>query len=171
MEERKLVYSRGNFLNVYEEGRFTIVDVKPAVVILPITNDGKLVMIEQYRKAVDQTILEFPAGKVDDGEDFLTAAKRELKEETGYTAREWHYIIEVFVSPGYTTEKFSMWCASSLTQGEQNLDEGERLNVIEIAPEILWDGIQAGYEKYNIDAKSYLLLLQWLLYTHKIDPN
>lgn len=126
-------------------------------------------MIKQYRKVVNQVILEFPAGKADQDENLLEAAKRELQEETGYTAENWIHIAEVFASPGYTTEIFSMWLARDLKKGEQNLDEGENLDVVEYSPLELWHGYNKNPKEYNLDCKSYALLMRYLIQYYSLE--
>jgi ADP-ribose pyrophosphatase len=95
------------------------------VCIVPVTNDGKIVLVEQFRKPVEQHILEVPAGRIDPGEDTLDTAKRELKEETGYVAEEVYKLGEILPCPGYSTEILHIYIAKKLSPGDQNLDFGE----------------------------------------------
>jgi ADP-ribose pyrophosphatase len=103
------------------------------VCILPITKDGKLVLVRQYRTPVNEIILEFPAGKKDAGEASLITAKRELKEETGYTAASWHDCGEILPCPGYSSEKLSLYIAEDLTAGATDLDHGEVVETVEMS--------------------------------------
>ena len=95
------------------------------VCIVPVLENGDLVLIKQYRTPIKKTIYEFPAGKIDPGESTLETAKRELKEETGYSAKEWYEIGETYPSPGYSTELLHIFIAKDLKEGETNLDHGE----------------------------------------------
>ncbi|TWO68642.1 NUDIX hydrolase [Caenimonas sedimenti] len=116
-----------------------------AVCIVPILDDGRLVMERQYRHPIGQVVIEFPAGKVDPGEDRLACAKRELLEETGYVAREWAFAATMHPTMAYSNEFIDIWFARGLTLTERKLDEGEFLEVITATPQELlaWcrDGI------------------------------
>ena len=109
-----------------------IVEHNGAVAIVPITNDGKLVMVKQFRYPTGQVILEIPAGKIDQGEtDPLLTAKRELKEETGYTAQNLHYLGKLNPSVAYTEEVIHLYAATGLTPGETSFDDDEALDIVE----------------------------------------
>ena len=96
-----------------------------------ITNDGKIALVKQYRKPFDEVILEVPAGKFDFvGEDPLEAMKRELREETGYTASEWHFLTRMKPSVGYTTEELHIFLAKDLTPGETDFDDNEAIDQV-----------------------------------------
>ena len=113
-----------------------------AVMIVPLLEaaDGamQLVLERQYRYPVQQEIIEFPAGKLDPGEDTLACAQRELREETGYTAREWARAGVLHPVVSYSTEFIEVWFARGLTLGERRLDEGEFLDVFTASPEQLY---------------------------------
>ncbi len=96
-----------------------------AVAIVPVLDDGRLVLVRQHRYPVGKVLLEWPAGKLDAGEDPLLCAMRELREETGYTAREWAYGGEIHNAPAYSTESIWIWFARGLTAGDTQLDMGE----------------------------------------------
>lgn len=106
-----------------------IVERQPAVGIVAITENDEIILIKQYRKAIDKEIYELPAGMVDFGEEPQKAALRELKEETGYDAKKSDYLLEVYSSPGFTNEKLFIFYAEGLTAGDQHLDEFEHLTV------------------------------------------
>ena len=105
-----------------------------AVCVIPVTEDNRAVVERQYRYPIDSVITEIPAGKLDSSaEDRLEAAKRELREETGITADEWIDMGVFYSAPAYSDEKITMYLARKLHFGQQELDEGEFLNV-ELVP-------------------------------------
>lgn len=113
-----------------------------AVMIVPLLDSeaGLQVVLErQYRYPVEQLIVEFPAGKLDPGEDVLACALRELREETGYTAREWARAGILHPVVSYSTEIIEVWFARGLHPGERALDEGEFLEVFAAPVERLQD--------------------------------
>jgi len=98
-----------------------------AFVILPLLDDGTVLMERQYRYPLHQVFIEFPAGKIDKGEDSLLAAKRELEEETGYTGGEWQFVTTIHNAIAYSDEHLDLYLARGLRAGEQKLDDGEFL--------------------------------------------
>jgi ADP-ribose pyrophosphatase len=97
--------------------------------VIPLFDDGRVLMESQYRYAMGKVMYEYPAGKLDPNEDSLTCAKRELLEETGYTAREYVYLTRVHPIISYSTEFIDIFVARGLTAGERKLDEGEFLEI------------------------------------------
>lgn len=112
-----------------------------AVMIVPLLADAqgelRVVLERQYRFPVGQVIVEFPAGKRDGGEDLLLCAQRELREETGYQAREWAHAGVLHPLVAYSTEFIDIWFARGLVAGERALDQGEFLDVITATPDEL----------------------------------
>ena len=100
-----------------------------AVMVIAQMNDGRFVMERQYRYPVQRVMIEFPAGKLDAGESCLACAQRELREETGFTAREWARAGLLHPVISYSTEFIEVWFARGLTAGPQKLDAGEFLEV------------------------------------------
>ena len=96
-----------------------------AVMIVPLLDDGRLVLERQFRYPVARVLLEFPAGKIDAGEATLACAQRELLEETGYRAREWACAGVLHNAPAYSTEGIEIWFARGLSAGDRRLDDGE----------------------------------------------
>jgi ADP-ribose pyrophosphatase len=109
-----------------------------AVVILPLLPDGRVLLERQFRYPNGQVFIEFPAGKIDPGEDHLACAKRELQEETGYTAGKWRFVCTIHNAIAYSDEHLELFLAEDLVPGEQRLDEGEFLETFTATvPELL----------------------------------
>lgn len=100
-----------------------------AVMIVPLLDDGRLVMERQFRHPLARVMLEFPAGKIDPGEAPFVCAQRELAEETGYHARDWARAGILHNAIAYSTEGIEIWFARGLTLGKQRLDDGEFLDL------------------------------------------
>jgi len=94
-------------------------------VVVPVTSDGKIVMVTQHRFPVNQVLLELPAGKLSKGEDPLLCAVRELEEETGYKSDNVKLLGSIYTTPGYSTEKLWIYLAKDLKPGDHNREEGE----------------------------------------------
>lgn len=115
-----------------------------AAVILPVLNDGRLVLIRQYRHALKRIFWEVPAGKRDPNEEPLQTAHRELKEETGYQAKNMHLMTVIHPVIGYADEEMFLYVATDLIHGEKKLDPGEHLEVYELTPQEVWNLIEKG---------------------------
>lgn len=99
--------------------------------IAAVTDDRKIALVEQFRKPFEEVILEVPAGKFNTpDEDHLEAAKRELREETGFTAEKWTLMTAMKPSVGYTTEELYIYLAEGLTAGETDFDDNEAIDDI-----------------------------------------
>lgn len=109
-----------------------LVEVGGAVGIVAITDDNKVVLVKQFRKPIEKPIFEIPAGKLEKNENPKECAERELKEETGYSAKNIKLIHKFFTSAGFSNEIMFVYLATGLTPGENNLDADEFLDVYEI---------------------------------------
>jgi ADP-ribose pyrophosphatase len=105
-----------------------------AVMIIPILPDGQVVMERQWRYPLSRAFIEFPAGKIDEGEPPLETCVRELREETGYTAEKFTFVATINNAISYSNEHIDIYLAEGLTAGEAKLDDGEFLDVLSVAP-------------------------------------
>jgi ADP-ribose pyrophosphatase len=103
-----------------------------AAAVVPMKDDGTVVLIRQFRHAAGGFIYEIPAGKLSPGEDPLHCAARELEEEVGYRASSFELLSSIFTAPGFADEVIHVYKATGLTQGRQQLDRDEVLEVIEM---------------------------------------
>lgn len=116
-----------------------------AVVVIAILDDGRLLFERQFRYPPRRVFLEFPAGKIDPGEEILTTGQRELLEETGYTARDWRYLGVMHPCIGYSNEKIEIFLARGLErQAGQKLDHGEFLDVLTLSLDEAIEGVREG---------------------------
>ena len=129
-----------------------------AVAVVPVLDDGRLVLVRQYRYPVAKVLLEWPAGKRDAGETTLACAMRELQEETGYTAREWAYGGEIHNAAAYSSESIWIWFARGLVAGPQRLDSGEFVETV-VLGEAELDAVANRGELPDVKT---LIGLQWL---------
>jgi len=129
-----------------------------AVLMLPILADGRLVLERQFRYPVGRVMLEFPAGKIDPDETPLATAKRELREETGYTAGTWQHLGTVHPEIGYSTEFIEMYIATDLAHVGAQLDDGEFLDVVLMPEDELLAAFDAGLVT---DGKTVAALFAW----------
>ncbi len=127
-----------------------------ASAVIPMSDDGGLYMVTQYRKPFDKTMLEIPAGKLDMGEDPLVCAKRELQEETGLTAGKIKHIVSIYSTPGFSDEILHIYAAAELSEGKACADEDEFISCEKIPVEKLVDKVL----KHEInDAKTIIGIL------------
>ena len=109
-----------------------IVEHGETVAIVPVDSHGNAILVRQYRKAVDETLLEVPAGGIDVGETPETAARRELLEETGFTAKDFEPLGGFYTTPGFCTERMHPFLATGLTPGEAQPELDESIEVVSV---------------------------------------
>lgn len=155
----------GNLLKVYcdkvelpngKEASREFIRHPGAVAVVPITQEGKIVLVRQYRYPIGKTILEVPAGKLDKGEEPDDCARRELEEETGYVSKNIRRLQSIYTTPGFTDEVIHLYIADELILAKQCLDEDEFLAVEMYTKEEVKVMINDGT---ITDAKSMLALL------------
>lgn len=134
-----------------------VVEHNGGICVVPITEKGEVLMVEQYRYPYGEVILEIPAGKRDGDEEPLEGGKRELREETGAIAENYTFLGELYPTPGYCGEVIYMYLATGLSFGETDPDEDEFLNVKKIPLEKAVDMIMKGEIK---DAKTQTAILK-----------
>jgi ADP-ribose pyrophosphatase len=121
-------------------------------VVLPLKENGKIILVKQYRYPHNKYLLELPAGKLEIGEDPQTCAERELTEETGYTAKEITKLGAIFTTPGFCSEVLHIYLAAGLTEGNHSREEGEYgMEIYEFTPDEINRMISSGE---IVDAKT-----------------
>jgi ADP-ribose pyrophosphatase len=162
--DSKVVFE-GNLLNVFTDkvelpnGKAAsreYIKHPGAVAVVPITQEGKIVLVRQYRYPIGKVLLEVPAGKLDKGEEPDACALRELEEETGYVAKNIKKMASIYTTPGFTDEIIHLYIAENLSLSNPHPDEDEFLDVEIYSKEEVKTMIADG--KIN-DAKSMLALL------------
>ena len=135
------------------EGEWECVRHPGGALAIPVTPEGKLILVRQYRFAVQGRVLEFPAGTLEPNEDPLETIQREIEEETGYRAQKWQKLGEFFLAPGYSDEIIYAYLAQDLEKLEKPpaQDDDEDLETVFFTPEELEKSILEGEP---VDAKS-----------------
>lgn len=140
------------------ERKLDIVAHPGSFAIAPLPAPDRLVLVRQYRHAAGTALWEIPAGTAEEAEDCEDGARRELREETGYTADSLQLLCSVYPTPGYCTERVHIYAARGLHAGPQQLEEDERIELREVSFAEAW-AMQASGE--IVDMKTLLALL-WL---------
>ncbi len=145
-------------INEEKTTTFDFIHHKGASAMVPVDEQGRIVMVRQYRNAVDSYTLEIPAGGLNIGEDNMTCAIRECEEETGYKAGEVHHLIDVYTTVAFSNEKICIYYTTGITQTKQNLDEDEFVTIEHHSLEELTKLILQGEIK---DAKTVAAILAY----------
>ena len=121
-----------------------VVEHNGAVAVVPVNGEGEVILVRQPRHAAGQTLLEIPAGKLEDGEEPVECARRELQEETGFVADRLEKLFSCYSSPGFTNELLHIFLAAGLTYTETNPDDDEEIEIVKMplneAIEMIWNG-------------------------------
>ncbi|MFM7674383.1 MAG: NUDIX domain-containing protein [Synechococcus sp.] len=155
LEARKIRFELNRVrLPMGVEGSFGVIRHPGASLAVPLLDDGRVVVLRQYRFAVACRLLEFPAGTLDDGEDPLGTMKRELQEEAGYSAARWDPLGAMLPCPGYSDEVIHLFLARELTalEAPPACDDDEDLEVLLLEPAELDAALASGDEA--LDGKS-----------------
>lgn len=165
--DRELVY-KGHIIDFYQDTvlvpngnvvKWDFIGHNGAAAVVPVTNDGKILMVRQYRNALDRYTLEIPAGGLNGAEEpTKTAAARELEEETGYRSDNLEFLISVRTTVAFCNEKIDIYVARDLIPSHQNLDEDEYINVEAYTIEELTEKILSGEME---DSKTVSALLAY----------
>ncbi|WCN36865.1 NUDIX domain-containing protein [Aneurinibacillus uraniidurans] len=134
-----------------------------AVAVMAITDDNRLVVVRQFRKPLERTIVEIPAGKLEPGEEPVVCAHRELEEETGYTTQTMQHVASCYTSPGFANEIIHLYRTNGLIAGEAKPDEDEFVELMHITIEEAQQLIAAGE---ICDAKTIMAVYAWQIETH-----
>ena len=156
LKERKIdgeIVYQGDFLTLQSD-RVALPDGKitareyikhpGAVVILALLDDGSVLLERQFRYPLARVFIEFPAGKIDPGEDPLACAKRELREETGYSASDWQFVCTIHNAIAYSDEHLDLYLARGLVAGASELDDGEFLETFTASVTQMLEWVKGG---------------------------
>lgn len=166
---RKLVY-HGHVVDFYEDtiqvpngniAKWDFIKHKGAAAVVPVLDDGRILMIRQYRNAWDKEILEIPAGGLNENESFLSCSHRELEEETGYRCEieDMELLISIASTVAFCNERVDVYVARKLMKTEQHLDEDEFIHVKAYKPQELRDMVFSGEIQ---DAKTIAAIMAYI---------
>ena len=136
----------------------SIVHHRGSAVMLAVDERKRILLVRQYRLPARRYLWELPAGRLDEGETPLQTAKRELREETGYRAKQWKKLVMFYPSPGYVAESMTIFVATDLTEGKAEPMEDERIETRWFTAPEIEDGIRTGK---IIDAKTMIGFFNW----------
>ncbi len=165
---------KGKIIDVYHDtislpdGRTALREIikrGSAAAIVPVDSDGNIILVKQYRHPVGDCVLEIPAGMIEDGEDPLVCAKRELEEETSFKTNDLKFLTKMYSAIGFCDEQIYIYLADNLSQGSFNLDEDE---FIEVEKYSLEDAISMIFNGKIVDSKTMVGILA---YKDLIDKN
>ena len=130
-----------------------------AVALVPVDKEGNLLLVRQYRRAAGKVLLEIPAGTREPGEDAEKCAQRELREEIGYNAGKIEHMGGFYSAPGFCTEYLECYLLTDLTEGRDDADDDEDIEVVSLSAEKALEAIRSGE---ICDAKSIAGILMWM---------
>jgi ADP-ribose pyrophosphatase len=148
----------------YNDGtsrKLEIIEHPKAVLIIPITMEGHIVFIKQYRRVVDKILIELPAGIIEKGEEPFFSAQRELEEETGFKSEKLISLAGIYPSPGFCTEYINIFIAKELKKGIPNHDEEEGIDNLELS---LSAACQMINKNEIIDAKTIVAVCKYMVW-------
>ncbi|MGI8961566.1 MAG: NUDIX hydrolase [Bryobacteraceae bacterium] len=148
----------------FEIHRF-IVRHPGSAVMMPVDDKDRVLLVKQFRLPAKRELWELPAGRLDPGESPLNAAKRELREETGYKAKKWVNLASFWATPGYVDEKMNLFLALDLTKGEQEPMDDERIEIRWFTKAELGNLIRAGK---ILDGKTMIGYFLWVEHKRKV---
>ncbi len=164
---RELVY-KGAIIDIYRDKvqapdgniqDYDFIGHKGAAAVMPVTNEGKILMVKQYRNALDRFTIEIPAGGLNGkDEPGIVCAARELEEETGYKSDNLEFLMSVNTTIAFCNEKIEIFVARNLVKTQQHLDEGEFVEVCEYTIEEL---VEKVYNSEILDAKTVSAILAY----------
>ena len=168
LKDRTLKY-KGSIMEIYDdvvdvaghEAHWDFMKKCDAAAVIPILPNGKILMVRQCRLAVNENTLEVPAGKLDNGEDFLTCAYRELEEETGYKTDKLEFLCDIYTAAAFTNEVVRIYLAENIVKGMQHFDQDEETIVEE------WDLDDLKRDIYNGKLKDSKTIAAILAYSDK----
>ena len=149
---RELV-AKGAIIDYYQDtmqipngttAKWDFINHKGAAACVAVKKNGNLVMVRQYRNALERETIEIPAGGINPGEDMRLAALRELEEETGYKAGKFEFLLSIRTTVAFCNELIDIYLAEDLEEGEQHLDEDEYLEIVEYPLSELLDMSEKG---------------------------
>lgn len=165
--DRKLMY-KGAIIDVYQDtveipngniAKWDFIDHKGAAAVVPVTKEGKILMVRQYRNALERDTLEIPAGGLASRQEpMIVCASRELEEETGYRSEELEFLIRIRTTVAFCNEQIEVFVARNLQKTQQHLDEDEYVDVEEYEPKELLGMI---YEGTLQDSKTVAAILAY----------
>ena len=138
-----------------------IVEHSDCIAVIAVDADGRVLLVKQFRKAVEKELLEIPAGGIDPGESPEAAVSREMREETGYLPRRVERLGGFYSAPGYSTEYLYLFLATDLTPSQLFAEDSEGISLVRVSPEQILELISSGS---ICDAKSVAGLLTYLEY-------
>lgn len=149
--KRELVH-KGKIIDIYCDtvkipkngniAKWDFIGHKGAAAVVPVTKEGKIIMVKQYRNALDRETIEIPAGgRENENEPMIEAAKRELEEETGYRSENLDLLISLYTTVAFCNERIDVFVAKDLVRTEQNFDEDEEIELMEFTVEELCEMI------------------------------